>query len=119
MHDRRSAHREQPELSNSQLLKLTLVSVVLDDIDIDVVDIDVGLFTNCFRIISVLLPWYKYVLVCILQMNAGMITMPTHAHGRCAYQQRFEQGALTTIDTDTFGELMVGRTSLIHTYRIQ
>ena len=45
-----------------------------------------------------------------------LLTMPTHEHGRCAYQQRVEQGALTTIDTDTFGELRVGRTSLTHTH---
>ena len=66
-------HREQPELSNSQLLKLMLVGVGLDD-----VDIDVGLFTNCFRITSALLPWYECVLGCILQMSAGMITKYAH-----------------------------------------
>ena len=75
LHNIRSVHREQPELSNSQLLELTLVGVGLDD-----VDMDVGLFSNCFRIISVLLPWYKCVLVCILQMSAGMIT--NYAHTR-------------------------------------
>ena len=36
LHNIRSVHREQPELSNSQLLELTLVGVGLDDVDIHV-----------------------------------------------------------------------------------
>ena len=55
-----SAHREQPELSNSQLLKLMLVCFY---------DYLILTCTNRFGIITAILSWYTFVRPYISQMS--------------------------------------------------
>ena len=99
-------HREHPELSNEQLMKLLLVGASLNDVGIDV---DTFAFSLRITVVDYMCMGTYHKLITDDLLDTNIFTAYVHAPTwiLSLFQQRAKQGELTTLDADSFGEFIV------------